>query len=294
MENKILIKEIKKLRKEITPSETWVNFSKSSLLKQINPQNQYHEEKIGLGGYLYLFTNTFRQTLLQPAIMMLMVLVTFLGSSLSINAAFYSLPGEYLYNVKLALEKTHMALTPQEQKAQLQVEFVQKRVLEFEKIVSQPDIEPQEMKRRIQTVAKEFKNNISNVNNQLAIISQNMNSTEIGDDVLAQDKEKTLQMAVSVSEKTKELVKTFCDKVNSLPQEDLTELENIVIDVAQTVEDVNNSAEQLSGDKDNPADESAAQQGEVKGAENTDENKIENTANTEAEKTNDQDLEASN
>jgi len=259
MENKQLIKEIKKLRKEITPSIEWVNFSKSSLLQQINPQNKYHEEQVGVRGYFNLFIQTFRQSFLEPAVVMLLVLGTFLGSSLAINAAFYSLPGEPLYKVKLALEKTHMVLTPEEQKAELQVEFVQKRVTEFEKIVSTSDIEPQEKKRRIQTVAKEFKNNIAEVNNQLVKINQTIKDGQGESAVSSQDKEKTFQMAVFVSEKTKELVKSFDEKVNNLSQEELEDLGEIVGEVVESVQEINAPTEQTEGE--------TGETGEVKGAD---------------------------
>ncbi len=271
MENKILIKEIKKLKK-ITPSTKWVDFSKNILLQQINPQNSYHYENIGFGGYVYLFVNTFRQRLLEPAIVMLLVLATFLGSSLGINAAFYSLPGERLYNVKLALEKTHMALTSEERKVELQVEFVQKRVAEFEKIVSNSNIEPEDKRKRVQTVTKEFNNNITVVNNHLTKINETIRQQQEDEiKIPNQQKEKTLQMAASLSEKTKELTKSFNEKMTIFSEEDPDGAIDITVaaEVVETDKEVDISTAVLEGEnnKDELEEKTVKEEGEIKGVE---------------------------
>ena len=261
MENNI-INEIKKLKKEIYPRSEWVTLSRDILLKQINPQKEFEATGVGLGDYLQLFTQTFRQRLLEPAVIMLLVLGVFLGSSLTINAAFYSLPGDHLYRVKLALEKAHVALIPdEEKKVELKIEFAQKRVEELDKIVAQQNTNSQEKKKKIELVVKEFKNNVVAVNDQLNKIKQSENN------IPAADKEKTLRIAMSVSSKTKDLAASFDEKAGALSAVDKIEVEGIVAEAVQSAQEISNSAQQLVDDVNQEAvkDEEASQ-GVIEGA----------------------------
>jgi hypothetical protein len=248
MENKI-IKEVKKLKKDISPRLEWVVLSRDLLLQQINPQKKRQAVRVGAGDYAQLFGQIFRQRMLEPAVIMLLVLGVFLGSSLAINAAFYSLPGDQLYRVKIALEKTHVALIPsEEKKVELKMEFAQKRIEEFNKIVAQADVSPEVKKKKIQVVVQEFKNNVAAANNHL----NNMT-----------DKDQTVKMAVAVSSKTEELAKSFDEKVEELSAVEKLEVEEIVAEAVQSAQDAGLSAQQLAEEINQTEEE-----GIVEGAEN--------------------------
>lgn len=263
METK-LIKEVKNLKSEIKPRPEWVNLSRDILLQKINPENQYAKSKIGFSGYVQLFNQVFRQSLLEPAVVMLLVLGVFLGSSLTINAAFYSLPGDGLYSVKIALEKTHVALTTNEEaKVELKIEFAEKRVAELGKIISQPETNPEVRKRKIEAAVKEFKNNVVAVSDHLNKIKDSNNA------VAPEDREKTLRMAVSVSSKAGELAKSVDEKVIGLSEIEKTEVKGIIAEVVQSAEETSVSAQELVDEinNPNPGESNVELPGTVEGAE---------------------------
>jgi len=249
MENNI-IKEFKNLKKDISPRPEWVALSRDILLQQINPRKQYKSAHISVGGYSRMFLQIFRQQLLEPAVIMLLILGVFLGSSLTINAAFYSLPGDGLYKVKLALEKTHLALTPnEEKKVELKVEFAQKRAAEFDKIVQQVNVDPEKRKKNIQAVVKEFRNNVVSVNDHLNKINQAIRESE---DI---DKAQTVRMAVSIGNKTEELAKTIDEKIEELSVVDQLEVEAIVAEAVQSAQETSLSTQQLVEGVNQPTEE---------------------------------------
>jgi len=237
-----IIREIKDLKKEIQPRSEWLTLNRDILLQQINSKNHYQTAGVGLRGYFTVLVQTLSQRLVfEPAIIMLLVLGVFLGSSLTINAAFYSLPGETLYPLKLALEKTHMALvTEEDKKVELKIEFAQKRVAELDKIISQVNVDPEQKKRNIEAAVKEFKNNVVAVNDHLNKIK------EADKSIASEDKETTLRMAITVSSKTEEMAKNFDKTVEGLSAEEKLEVEEIVAEAVQSAQETSLSAQQLA------------------------------------------------
>ncbi|MFA5022648.1 MAG: hypothetical protein WC508_06290 [Patescibacteria group bacterium] len=266
MENKI-IKEIKNLRTEIKPRSEWVSLSRDLLLKQIK-QESYEPVKIGASSYLQIFVQFFRQSMLEPAVVMLLMMVTFLGSSLGINAAFYSLPGEPLYKVKLALEQTHAAMVSNEtEQVNLKIEFAQKRMEELDKIVSATDLPVEQQKAKIKEAVAELQNNVLAVNNHLVKISKSITQSKVND----KDKADTVKMAVAVTSKTEELVKSLDQKLENLPAVDELEVKDLVAGAVKSVKDVNLSAQQLVEDVNQPQENALEiPDGSVKGVDNND------------------------
>ncbi|MFA6254857.1 MAG: DUF5667 domain-containing protein [Patescibacteria group bacterium] len=261
-----IIQEIKGLKKEIQPRSEWLTLSRDILLQQINSKNQYQSVGVGLKGYFTVLAQTLSQRLVfEPAFIMLLVLGVFLGSSLTINAAFYSLPGETLYPLKLTLEKTHMALvTGDENKVELKIEFAQKRVAELDKIIAQVNVDPQQKKKNIEAVVKEFKNNVVAVNDHLNKIKeadQNIATTE--------DKETTLRMALTVSSKTEEMAKSVDKTVEGLSDAEKLGVEQMVAEAVQSAQETSLSAQQLVAEANQATEEQEPNQdnGVIDGAE---------------------------
>ena len=260
MENKV-INEIKKLKTEISPRPEWVALSRDVLLQQINSNHQYQKTSVGIAGFWSVFNQSFRQRMFEPAVMMLLILGSFVGGSLTINAAFYSLPGDGLYRVKLALEKTHVALvTDEKKKMELKMEFASNRVAEFDKIVAQSDVSAEAKKKKIETVVKEFKINVTDVNSHLSKINQA--GQELDNDV-------TVKMALTVSEKTEELAKNIDKTAGNLEGTDKQELEEIFADAVQSVHNVNLAAQQVINEANDSATTTPAlEEGVVEGVSN--------------------------
>ncbi|MBI3291007.1 hypothetical protein HYZ76_01860 [Candidatus Falkowbacteria bacterium] len=285
IEKNNLIKDIKNLKNEIKPRPDWVNLSRAVLLQKINSPEKLPGGSVGLSGYIAVFSQIFRQRLLEPAVVMLLVLGVTLGSSLTINAAFYSSPGDNLYPVKLALERTHVALVPDEEdKIELKIEFAQKRVAEFDKIVQDPNSNPEEKKKKIETVVKELKNNVAAVSSHLNKINQSIASANVN----ASDKEQRVRIAISISSKTEELVKSVEESVGSLSEVEKLEVEKVIADAVEAAQGTSISVQQLAEDIDQNQTE---EEGTVEGANNENELEIsvdgesfeENVENVEVE-----------
>jgi len=284
MENNFLKKEFKKLKQDISPRPDWVNLSREILLNQVKSQKEI-QAKVGFFDVANLFVKFFRQRLLEPSVVMILVLATFLGSTLVINAAFYSLPGESLYRVKIALEKTHAALVSDTQKkVELKMEFAEKRINEFDKIVQQVENNPQEKTRKIQQVVQELKNNVSEVNDHLTKLSQSFKQTDSADKQtdsaeVIKDKEQKVQMALDISSKTEELAKSIGETVASLSEAEQLEVKQIVSETIQSVQEASLSAQQLAEEVQLTNQPAAGKTGEVQGASNTEEEKTDQTPN---------------
>jgi hypothetical protein len=262
MENSKIIKEIKKLGKEISPRKDFINLNRDFLLRQISAQMPAKPVPIGLTGYIQFVSQMFRQHMLEPVVVMFLIFGVFLSSSLTINAAFYSLPGSSLYRVKLALESTHAALTADDnQKAELRIEFAQKRVEELDKIATAADLDPAEKKKQIEEVITEFKYNVSEVKDHLAKLNKNISQRE--NIIEEKEKEKTLKMAMSISSKAQDLAQSFDKKLDSLSEEEKADIQVIIDEAIQSARQTSDSAQQLA-----EGSQPDGETGEVKGAAN--------------------------
>ncbi|MFA6322582.1 MAG: DUF5667 domain-containing protein [Candidatus Buchananbacteria bacterium] len=245
MENsKKIIREIKKLGSEIKPRPDFVTTNRDFLLRQISSQLPTENIKVGAFGYLQMFTQMFRLHLLEPVSVMLVIFGVFLSSSLTINAAFYSMPGSPLYRVKIALENTHAAMTTDDnQRVELKMEFAQKRVEELNKVATSVDINEAQKKEQIETIVAEFKNNVAAVKDHLAKMNQNLKQASSQGSV--SDKEKAFKMAMSLSSKAQDLAQSFEQKANSLTDNEKLEVKNIINETVESAKQTSVSAQQL-------------------------------------------------
>jgi len=252
-----LISEFKKLRNDITPRPEWTASSRDILLQTISTQSSPEPVVVSIGGYFGLALQLFRQRAFEPAVVMGAVLLTFLVSSFTVNAAFYSLPGDSLYPIKLTLERTHVALVTDEQKkVELRIEFAEKRVAELDRVVSQTNVTPEEKQKRIEAIAKEFRNNVSSVGEHLVKLSQaakqsNGSRTEL---------DNTVMMALTAGNKAEELAKSFDQKVDVLSDTEKVGVKQIVAEAIESAQHTTQSAQQL-------LDENEQSAGTVEGAE---------------------------
>ena len=232
------INRIKQL-KAIQPRSEFRTSTRDFLLSSIAPQLET-ETRVSFVDYSLFFTRMFKQQLFEPVVVMLLVLAFSLSSSLAVNAAFYSLPGEPLYRVKIALEKTQLQLTASEsRRAELEIEFAHKRLSEFDKIVARTDVSSAEKKEQINQVVREFQKNVGAVQQRITKIGTTEQS------INATDKQKTLQIALTISSKTEELVKTFDQSSSTLDASEKVAVESLIAEAVETAQQVNLSAQEL-------------------------------------------------
>src|SRR3989344_759019 len=236
MKNKEIIVKIQKLKK-ISPRSKWITLNRAFLLREIKPDISLEPVVISWKDYGQVAIRLFSPRLLEPAVVMLLILGVFLSSSLIVNAAFYSLPGDPLYRVKIALEKTQVAITPgDENKVELKIEFAKKRVEEFDKIVNQTNVSPEQKKKNINTVVEEFKRNV---------VAGKDHIGKIQGQAPAVEKEKTLKMAISISSQTDELAQALDEKAESLSEVEKTEIKAVMAEAVASAQKASLSAQEF-------------------------------------------------
>ncbi|MBD3282249.1 MAG: hypothetical protein GF387_01420 [Candidatus Portnoybacteria bacterium] len=133
--DKFVVKKIKEL-KGIKPNASWLESQKSFLLSEISRDEAKKQE-----GILPLPAFNFAK-LLRPAFLTALFLIMALSSVATVGAIGFaqnSLPGDMLYPLKTAFEKTQFTFTSDENKTRLSIKFADKRIDEFTQIVNKPE-----------------------------------------------------------------------------------------------------------------------------------------------------------
>lgn len=194
-----LIQKIKEL-KNIQPSQEWLDLTRRNLIHQTSLRTK--EPQIGLFNWLKP---------LQPiALAICLVLILIGGPWLLVKASQASLPGEALYPIKKMTENLQTQTASEETKAQLQVEFANRRLEELNKITEDP-FSPEE---KVEQVVSDFKNNLAGASLHVQKIPK--------------------EKAVIVAEQTKKLKKNLSKTKEEAPllvQDKLIEAEKIVEEI---------------------------------------------------------------
>jgi len=229
-----VIKKLKEL-KNIQPRSEWQAQNRDLLLSRIGASHQVTAPEFSWLDYSWVLGVLFKQKMLEPAVVMLLVLGFTVGSSLVINASFYSLPGQGLYPVKIALEKAQLAITSGDEKQiELKIEFAQKRINEIDKIVAQSDVDSTDKQGQLAAAVKELQKNVASV--QQHITKENQSPDP--------DREKTLRIAISISSETKELSQSL-DKASKTLPTTTPEVKDIVNQTVESVQAITASADKL-------------------------------------------------
>ena len=151
MTDRQIINKIKQLS-QIQPENEWREKVKRELLSQIRVYKAEKAEK----------ADTYRLKpellLLRPVVAISLILaIIFGGSVVTVQATKNSLPGQFLYPIKIALEKGRLILARKgEKKVDLELEFAGQRLEELGQIVQ---IEPEKTIEAVQN----FQNNLDSV-----------------------------------------------------------------------------------------------------------------------------------
>ena len=209
MNEHTLSKNLKQLNR-IQPREEWKKNFQAVLLSTIRQNSKVMAPKkitFGEKAFIYfgaVFSFT-REKVTQPVVIMFLMMALVLGSSFTVNAAFYSLPGQPLYNLKLALERTQLALARSNtQAAELKIEFAKKRIDELEKIVLQPGL-LEAKKAKVNLVIDKFTQEVNSVKKYVTKLSPD-----------AKNSKTAFQIALSVDTATTELAQTLDKKAKNL------------------------------------------------------------------------------
>ncbi|RJR30877.1 hypothetical protein C4569_03775 [Candidatus Parcubacteria bacterium] len=219
------IKKIKLLN-QITPRKEWKDSFRALLISEIK-KDACRKEKISLIQYTGIFIESFRLKLFQPAVSILLVMVLFLSSSFIVNAAFYSMPGDNLYDLKIALEKAQITITFDEgKKAELRMDFASNRIKEFEKIADLST--PLEQQQAVAVVTKKFKEDVRSINEHIFDLDQK--------------KMPVFSLAKKVDAKAAEMAKNLTANRTKLSPTIIDQVEKAIDEAVLSAEDASDSA----------------------------------------------------
>jgi hypothetical protein len=193
MSNKYVIKKIKLLKNLEAggqPQDFWVKSNKEILLNQISPLAKAVKQE---NYYFRLVGDFFGRQVFRPALGAAVVIVGYFISISLMTVANASLPGDMLYPIKTASENVQMAMTfSDENKVNLQMDFISRRGDELQQIVRQPESAQVKMKK-VETAVKKISKDVKEVNDKLTKIA-NTTSAKNAIEVVKQVDEKTLKV----------------------------------------------------------------------------------------------------
>lgn len=169
------LESVRSTERGIVPNPEWVKNNREHLMMQVRSGLQTTSlrsparAKIALKHFIpERAVNLVRAPFIATASIMLTVLG---GSILSVSASERSVPGDFLYPIKIASEQTQLALvSDKKDKLKLKTEFVDRRVQEIKTIANSQDANPS----RLKDAAAGLKRDLDTVKLQLA----DVNSTE--------------------------------------------------------------------------------------------------------------------
>jgi hypothetical protein len=220
----VLVRKIKKLQR-ITPNASWLESQKSFLLYEISrPKETEKREKSILAFPLFNFSKIFK-----PAFAFALtsiILVSSVATVGVISASQGTLPGDFLYPVKTAIEKTQLTFSSSpESRTKLSIKFATQRIDEFTQLIEKPD------------KGKDIGKTVQKFTQEMVTVQQNINTL----------KEKNIQKATEVAKIVqaqtpiyKEALTNSAEKLGYVLPE---EREKIAADINQALEEVSKTKE---------------------------------------------------
>lgn len=162
---------VRETERGIVPDQAWVLRTRERLMDHAHRTHAQAAAPLSFAARLKLMVRHFAPTKLfqfmrAPVLASLSIFATVLGGSLvSVSAAERSVPGDFLYPIKLAGEQTRLAFTSDKvERIKLKTDYVERRVEEIKAIASNQDGASSDLLRE---AAKGLKRDLDTVKNQL-------------------------------------------------------------------------------------------------------------------------------
>ena len=173
---------LKTMKESVEPDLDWMKSDRAALLSHIDktlpasPEGFFAVTKAILGR---LFPREMVQLVRGPVVAALSIIVFVAGGSIvSVSAADRSLPGDFLYPVKIVAEQTRLVLTANKSdRLKLKTEFVERRVQEIKTVATSNVVDKQE---RVKVAAEGLKRDLDTVNHQLEEVRDAASEDSIG------------------------------------------------------------------------------------------------------------------
>ena len=196
------LKALRKTHSPINPDVSFVAQSKKTLLARISSTKEHTAPAYSLGERLYIIGRMFisQKTACRVragSLMCMVIITTIAGWTVGVSASSQSMPGDVLYSVKLAAEKTQImvasATGDKEAETQLHLESAKRRTAELH----QMDKEPKKVKK----VVARLKKSVASVGETFKELKE-------------QDSEKAKYAAKEVTQKTENISNSLREVAN--------------------------------------------------------------------------------
>lgn len=225
-----ITQQIKNLN-SIKPRDEWRDSFRDILLSHIKRDAAYKSNVLHPFIYIKSFFTITREKVMQPASLLLLMFGLVLGTSLTVNAAFYSLPGQPLYKLKISLERTQLVFVMDNSRVtELKMEFAKKRVDELEKIVAQNSL-PEAKKANATIAINNFKKEVDSVKNYVRTLKPEK-----------KDQASAFRVALAINSETSKLAKTLGKQADDLSKSIDGEIAKNIKEAVQTAENTSFSA----------------------------------------------------
>lgn len=236
-----LISQLKNLKhKDAAPSPAWLKQNREVLLSQIKnnivPHNHTAYENFWIGLSVFLGEGVMLNVVKPLSVLLIVAMVGTSGWIATVDAAYESLPGDFLYGAKRAVEKTQMAtasiLGDNTAETKLHAEFAKRRANEIKKVSVSQD--PKKVERVSETV-EDLKNEINNLTSKLDEKAQ----VALAANDLKEVKKNTDQVKIVLGEVKADLALIATSTIDKDVVQSISEVKDLAKDVTvKTVEAV--------------------------------------------------------
>ncbi|MEK7545644.1 MAG: DUF5667 domain-containing protein [Patescibacteria group bacterium] len=176
-----IVEQLKALKHERaggSPDAQWLVSTKETLMMQIG-NTVGAERRTGLRAFAeslrVFFPENLAKAMAIPAMVLLLVVGTGVGSTAVVAAAHDTLPGHPLYNVKLAAESLNLKLSRKSDRTERRVEIAGRRLNEMARLASSPDLGRE---GKIEMVAALFSDEMNAVRKDLSDLQDEKDADE--------------------------------------------------------------------------------------------------------------------
>lgn len=175
----------------------WILRNKEILMSQIAAQTQI--ESVAPLSQWSLYKEVFQQIVfskqvLQPVLSLSLLVLAVFGVNAVNKVSANSLPGDWLYPIKIFNERTQLVFTAQEDKAGVRLQFINNRLEELTQVSQQPQVNQQQVKNVVNSIISETKSVQQDLNRVASTTSQ---STAVDVARAVQDQTNTTNRTVS-------------------------------------------------------------------------------------------------
>jgi len=173
------LRSLKHERAGGSPDAQWLVSTKDTLMMQIGNTVGGQEPRTGFRAFaeslrIFLPENLAKAAMVPLAVVLLVVGAGY-GSSAVVAAAHDTLPGHFLYKVKLAAEDLNLKLTPKSDRTERRVEIAGRRLNEMARLAASASPEKEE---KIQRVANLFSDEMNAIRKDLADLQDEKDADE--------------------------------------------------------------------------------------------------------------------